>query len=193
MRRALAITEASYGPEHPLVAISLGNLAALLWTNRPAEAEPLLRRALAIDEAIYGGEHPAVGRDLNNLGQLLRATDRLDEAEPLMRRALAIDEESYGPGHPRVAVELANLAGLLQATGRLDEAEPLLRRAVLSLLASSHRAGHLLPNLRPVFRSYRSLLEAMSLDEDALRRRVVSLGTEAGLGEAEYRRLTEGL
>ena len=51
-RRALAIDEASYGPDHPDVATDLNNLAVLLRaTNRLAEAEPLYRRALAIDEA----------------------------------------------------------------------------------------------------------------------------------------------
>ena len=50
-RRALAIDEKSFGPEHPDVALSLNNLATLLYAaNRHAEAEPLYRRALAIDE-----------------------------------------------------------------------------------------------------------------------------------------------
>ena len=58
-RRALAIDERSYGPDHPTVATRLNNLALLLWTtNRLAEAEPLFRRALAIDERSYGPEHP---------------------------------------------------------------------------------------------------------------------------------------
>ena len=61
MRRALAIDEASYGPDHPNVASDLNNLASLLQaTNRLGEAEPLMRRALAIDEASYGPDHPTV-------------------------------------------------------------------------------------------------------------------------------------
>ena len=61
MRRALAIDETSYGPDHPNVAIRLNNLAQLLQaTNRLAEAEPLMRRALAIDEKSYGPDHPNV-------------------------------------------------------------------------------------------------------------------------------------
>ena len=49
MRRALAIDERSYGPDHPNVASTLNNLAQLLYaTNRLAEAEPLMRRALEI-------------------------------------------------------------------------------------------------------------------------------------------------
>ncbi len=115
VRRAFAIDEKSYGPDHPEVANHLNNLAQLLQaTNRLAEAEPLMRRALAIDEKSYGPDHPNVARHLNNLAQLLQATNRLAEAEPLMRRALAIDEKSYGPDHPNVARGLNNLAELLQ-------------------------------------------------------------------------------
>ena len=98
MRRALAIDEKSFGPDHPDVARDLNNLAQLLQaTNRLAEAEPLMRRALAIDEKSFGPDHPDVAIDLNNLAQLLQATNRLAEAEPLMRRALAIDEKASAP------------------------------------------------------------------------------------------------
>jgi hypothetical protein len=48
-RRALAIDEATFGPNHPDVARDLNNLAQLLRaTYRLGEAEPLMRRALAI-------------------------------------------------------------------------------------------------------------------------------------------------
>ena len=48
-RRALAISEKSFGPEHPNVAIVLNNLAQLLrHANRLAEAERLMRRSLVI-------------------------------------------------------------------------------------------------------------------------------------------------
>ena len=130
-RRALKIHEASYGPDHPHVAIRLNNLADLLRaTNRADEAELLFRRALKIDEASYGPDHHHVARDLNNLGVLLRATNRAAEAEPLFRRALKIHEASYGPDHPEVATGLNNLASLLYDTNRADEAEPLFRRAL---------------------------------------------------------------
>ena len=73
MRRALAIAEASFAPNHPNVAIRLNNLAGLLEsTNRQAEAEPLLRRALAIDEKGFGPDHPDFAIDLNNLAELLQ-------------------------------------------------------------------------------------------------------------------------
>ena len=74
MRRALAIDEKSFGPDHPTVAIRVNNLALLLQaTNRLTEAELLYRRALAIDETSFGPEHPEVAIRLNNLAQLLQA------------------------------------------------------------------------------------------------------------------------
>src|SRR6266516_2917658 len=60
-RRALAIDEKSYGPNHPEVATDLNNLALLLMdAKRLGEAEPLHRRALAIDEKSFDPEHPTV-------------------------------------------------------------------------------------------------------------------------------------
>jgi hypothetical protein len=71
MRRALAIDEKSYGPDHPEVARDLNNLSELLRaTNRLAEGEPLLRRALAIVEASLGPDHPNVARVRSNLAAL---------------------------------------------------------------------------------------------------------------------------
>jgi tetratricopeptide (TPR) repeat protein len=141
-RRALAISEASAGPNHHKIATRLNNLAELLRaTNQLNEAELLYRRALAIDEANYGPNHPNVTTYLNNLAVLLKATSRLSEAELLCRRALTIDEASYGPNHPNVAPKLNNLADLLHDTNRLNEAEPLYRRA-LAIDEASYGPNH---------------------------------------------------
>jgi tetratricopeptide (TPR) repeat protein len=46
-------------PDHPNMAHSLNNLAALYDTQgKYAEAEPLYRRALAIYEQVMGPNHP---------------------------------------------------------------------------------------------------------------------------------------
>ena len=90
MRRGLAIEEKSRGPDHPRVATSLNNLAALLQaTNRLADAEPLMRRMVQIFLAFgrrTGHEHPHMQSALGNCRQLLSAmplTD--DEIERRMR------------------------------------------------------------------------------------------------------------
>jgi hypothetical protein len=77
LRRALAIDEASLGPEHPDVARDLNNLAQLLQaTNRLAEAQPLSRRMLLILLAFTrdtGHPHPSLGPALSNYRALALA------------------------------------------------------------------------------------------------------------------------
>ncbi|GGT33132.1 tetratricopeptide repeat protein [Nonomuraea spiralis] len=129
--RALAITEAAYGPDHPTVATLLGNLAnSFRALGRPGEAVPLEQRALAITEAAYGPDHPTIATLLGNLASGLHALGRPGEAVPLEQRALAITEAAYGPDHPDLAIRLGNLANSLHALGRPGEAVPLFERAV---------------------------------------------------------------
>ncbi len=133
-RKAIAIGESGSGPDHPVVAIRLGNLAALLQaTARLTEAEPLIRRSLGILERSNGPYHPDVATALNNLAQLLQVTNRLTEAEPFVRRVVEIFEKIERETehiHPNFAGSLSNLAALLSVTDRLAEAEPLTRRAL---------------------------------------------------------------
>src|ERR1700677_2643905 len=95
--RALAITEAAYGPDHPAAATCLNNLALILKDlGQLAGARPLAERVLAIDEAAYGPDHPDVATDLNNLALILKDLGQPGEARPLAERALAITEAAYG-------------------------------------------------------------------------------------------------
>lgn len=130
MRRALAIKEKAYGPDHPEVTSNLNSLALLLHaTNRLAEAEALIRRALTIDEKAYGPNHPDVASDLNNLALLLYATNRLAEAELFMHRVIAIFEKVYGPDHTKLATALNNLAVLHEEQNNWADAAALCTRA----------------------------------------------------------------
>jgi CHAT domain-containing protein len=128
LRRALAIREATLGPDHVETADSVEDLAELLTAQeRDDEAENLHRRALATFEAAEGQDLAAT---LDNLAGLLEVEGRHGEAEALIRRALAIYEKAAGPEDPETAATLDNLAGVLQARGRHAEAEGLLRRAL---------------------------------------------------------------
>ncbi len=141
-RRAIALTQAAHGPDHPRVAAALNDLAILLhYSNRLAEAELLYRRALAIDEAAFGSDHPRVALRLHNLALLLHETNRLTEAEPLLERALQIDERAAGPDHPDVASDLGSLGWLILGAGRIAAAEPLLRRA-MAIRAAAYGLQH---------------------------------------------------
>jgi tetratricopeptide (TPR) repeat protein len=111
--RAVAITEAAHGPNHPAVGTRLSNLA-LIWKDlgQPAKARPLAERALAITEATHGPNHPTVGTQLNNLATIWKDLGQPETARPLAERALAITEAAHGPDHPTVAIVRANLANL---------------------------------------------------------------------------------
>ena len=83
-RRALAINEKSFGPDHIDVARDLNSLAILLReTNRHAEAEPLIRRALAIFEKSLGPDHPNVERTRDNLASLMRDANQHPKGETM--------------------------------------------------------------------------------------------------------------
>jgi tetratricopeptide (TPR) repeat protein len=73
----LEIAEKQLGPDHPHVATSLNNLAALLEAQgKYAEAEPLYRRAIAICEKTLGPEHPNTKTARENLEILLSERSR---------------------------------------------------------------------------------------------------------------------
>jgi Tetratricopeptide repeat len=97
MRRALAIDEAVYGPEHPKVAIRLNNLAQLLQdTNRLAEAEPLSRRMVGVFLDFTrrtGHEHLHLCTVLANYAGILEAMGR---SKPKIQAQLRALQADYG-------------------------------------------------------------------------------------------------
>ncbi len=121
--RMLTLREKVLGKEHPEVATTLSNLAALYQEQGAyARAEPLYLRALAIAEKALGQEHPAVATTLNKLAALYQVQGAYARAEPLYLRALAIAEKALGTGHPKVAFSLLNLAWLYATEGDVARA-----------------------------------------------------------------------
>lgn len=182
-RPALTIQEKVLGPDHPDVANSLNNLAALLASQgKPTEAESLHRRALAIWERVLEPDHPAVATSLNNLAGLLRVQGKLAEAEPLYRHSLAIREKVLGPDHPSLATSLNSLALLLEDQGKPAEAESLHRRALEigeKVLGLDHPDVAIsLNNLAELLRVQGKLGEAKLLQRRALGIRETVLGPE---------------
>ena len=131
LRRALSVVESTPQFSTQEASATRSNLASLLhYTNRLAEAEPLMRQVAACFEQYHDPHDPAGAAPLNNLAALLEVTNRLPEAEDLYRRALEMDKKNLGPEHPIIAVRLNNLALLLRSTGRASEAETLIRQAI---------------------------------------------------------------
>ncbi len=131
MERSLAIDERGLGLDHPDVAASLNNLAALYQDQGDyARALPLFERALAIWKRALGPDHPHVAASLNNLANLYHDQGDYARALPLFERSLAIWERALGPDHPQVAHSLSNLAGLYRTQGDYPRALPLYERAL---------------------------------------------------------------
>ena len=180
----LALKEAeNFGPEDPLLATSLNNLASLYYAQgKYAEAEPLYQRSLAIREKALGPEHPDVAQSLNNLAELYRTQGKYAEAEPLYQRALAILEKALGPEHPNVATALNNLALLYYAQGKYADAEPLYKRSLAireKALGPEHpNVATALNNLASLYRAQGKYAEAEPLYQRSLAIREKALGPE---------------
>ena len=166
--RALAITEAVQGADHPDVAVILNNLAIVLEDMGDLDAgKPLYERALAILEHVLGPEHPSVAALLNNLAIVHSTTGEFPRAIELHDRALAIREKSLGPEHPDTAGSLTNLAVVRSASGELAEARALQDRAVAiktKALGPDHPDLALsLDNLATIHRLMGNLAESQAL------------------------------
>jgi tetratricopeptide (TPR) repeat protein len=123
----VAIAEAVFGPDHPIVAaLLLGNLAGIyLALGQPAEAKPRFERALAIAEAAFGPNHPVVATQLSNLAATCRDLGQPTEAISAITRAERCAAGTLGPHHPmtrslqQFAESLKGLYGV--ADDRTDE------------------------------------------------------------------------
>jgi len=132
LERALALVEATYGPDHPVTAARLTSLGALFNQGGGDldRARTLLERALSINEARLGPDHPDTAVTLDKLALILADQGDLDDAQTLLERALASRETKLGPEHPDTAQSLANLAGVLANLGDYARARLLLERAL---------------------------------------------------------------
>ncbi|MBI3933097.1 MAG: tetratricopeptide repeat protein [Acidobacteria bacterium] len=131
-KRALAMAEKRFGPEHFLAASRMTSLATIYTLQQKyADAEPLYQRAWAIDEKELKissvSSHLTGG--LAGLAELYRTQGKYAEAEPLYERLLAVTVKGQGPEGPSVPSVLETYAVLLRQMGRDDEAKQMEVRA----------------------------------------------------------------
>jgi tetratricopeptide (TPR) repeat protein len=93
-RQALSICEQHLGPEHPLTAQGLHNLAVSYYEQgKYAEAEPLFKRALAIRTQVLKEGHPLTQSTRQWYALLLRKLGREQEATALETQGQTPSEE----------------------------------------------------------------------------------------------------
>jgi serine/threonine protein kinase len=127
---ALALKQKAWGPDHPDVGISEGNVSiALEDMGRQQEALAHVDRSIEILSHGLGAEHPDVATQLSNRGEILSALGRYREARQSFERARIIWERELGLDH-------RNLGYVLTGIGESYLAE----RDALSALAPLERA-----------------------------------------------------
>ncbi|CAL8292306.1 unnamed protein product [Lota lota] len=101
LQRSLEIRETALDPDHPSVARSLHQLAAVYVHWRKYEgAEQLYKQALQISENAYGAEHASVARELESLAVLYQKQNKYEEAEKLRKRSVRIRQKTaHQKGH----------------------------------------------------------------------------------------------
>lgn len=141
-RRAVDLRERALAPDHPVVALDVAALAALVdGQGRHDEAEALYLRAAAVFERTYGPDHYELGVTAHNLGVLYGTTGDVARALRCYERAVAIKERVLGRGHADVAMSLHNLAGLHAREGRYQHARAAFAEA-LRVFESTLPQGH---------------------------------------------------
>ena len=131
LKRALAIGESTFGPQHWEVSVTLRQLASIYAaTGRFEEAQALLRRSVQNLEASVGAEHRATIIAMRSLGATHLSNGQGGQAETVIRKAVTAAEKSLGPDHVETIFLLRTLGSALQLQGRFTEAEPIYRRAL---------------------------------------------------------------
>ncbi|WP_380873936.1 hypothetical protein ACFB49_44730 [Sphingomonas sp. DBB INV C78] len=136
-KQALAIEEATSGPEHPEVAGTLGLIAGWLGEqDKFAEATPLYQRSLAIFEKSLGQGHPLTATAATNLASNYQQLGRYADAQPIFQRVLDASIASYGEKSRRVALAYNNLGNNLARQGRHDDAKTYYDKALATANAA---------------------------------------------------------
>jgi len=112
LRRALAMMEEHAGPDHPMLARTLNNMASLeARTGHPKEAGDCLRRALDIAERRLGPEHPVYAAILGNYAALLRKGGDKSQAKVLEARSNRILKDSSQRNGIGAKIDVQSLRG----------------------------------------------------------------------------------
>jgi tetratricopeptide (TPR) repeat protein len=156
-RRALAIREKAWGPDHSDLVPTLDALAWVCYAERKfAEAEPLYWRSLVIWEKAVGADHTTVATALDNLAGVYDAEEMFDKAEPLYRRALFIREKG-------ALMSFDKLASLYAGEKKFVQAEQLYKQALVIAEKMNEPV-----ELGMVLEKYAELLRVLDRNDEAI-------------------------
>lgn len=142
IRFALALMLDHAGPEHPLSARLMGNLANLLGDQgRLREARELALEAMELQIALHGAESVRAARAHTLLARLQQLEGEFAEAEASLRHAERLLRAQRGPEPVYLSEGLRMLGGLALARGDSAGAEAAYREAralIVDVLGPMH-------------------------------------------------------
>jgi tetratricopeptide (TPR) repeat protein len=157
-RRALKISEKTFGSNHLMVADVRTNLAALYLEKREYdEAESNYKRALSIYEKALGVDHRLVAKTLDRLASLRFINRDFEKAAELYERALSSKEKLLGREHAEVAEALMTLTEVYRKTHERGKAKPLFER-ILAIREKTFGPNH--PKVAEVLEKFACALYA---------------------------------
>jgi tetratricopeptide (TPR) repeat protein len=156
--RALAIDKVIYGPESPVIARDLNNLAPLRMasrkTNVDPEAEEEYKQALAIARQNQGSRPDVLLMVLNNLAQYDLRQKRAADAQLLIDEALQVCQNGQGPRALQCDSFRNLLAQSYRQQGHANTAEGMSFDAVAADASSNRPWPEKLLNLETLARQY---------------------------------------
>ena len=193
LERALALSEAKQGPNDPMQANILNNLAVIdQETGKLDDAMAMFERSRKISEAIKGPESADVVETYLNEAVVLKRQKKLAEAVALEQRILPMAEKAFGPEHPKVAMVLVNLGYHEEA---LDKPKDALDHHTRALAIFEKKFGK-----DGAYNSYALLGMGQDLidlqrpaDALPLYERAVEIRTKAGMPPAALKEATDSV
>lgn len=129
---ALEIREQSLGPNDPLIASSLNNIA-LAYTETGELEKAYARHQRAIDIRLQT-QSDRIGNSYSNLSSLLLRMGKPNEAEEMLKKCPSLkdftDETFLQTGNPRFSGDMVLLSRIRLCQGRLDDAMRLASKAL---------------------------------------------------------------
>ncbi|MEM7077800.1 MAG: toll/interleukin-1 receptor domain-containing protein [Pseudomonadota bacterium] len=141
----------AYGDDHPAVAITYNNLAALYYfQERWDQVRRYYDLALPRYQTLFGEAHPEVANVLNNYGRLELENGNIQAARRMLERSVAIDTSLGRAQHPDLVFSLNSL-GLARFANLDAEGAISAFNQAMSLVSERHRlAGPVRVNLAAV-------------------------------------------
>jgi len=129
LEEALQIRRRALGDDHPDVAMSLINVAALARAanDRDRDVVPLLQHAFDIRQRRLGDDDPRTADALYQLAGALHMAGRYDRARPLFEQWRVLVARQPVLLTPERAEQLGTIAGMMQFSHQLPRADTLRR------------------------------------------------------------------